>query len=257
MTLPPVLFVIQWWMRPRKPPRLLAVAPFSRSRSAGSDYDVDGDLPSGPLMAKTGRLPRWSDCCLPGEPCGSTPASSRGPGRWRFSIRDSRSNQHQWWQYLFPIAAIALPAALWFARHRIGRGPLAAVLIYCGVLFPMLGFFNIYYALTRKCRTIFSTTPASRSSPWPRPESPARSNIFRRAAGAAYAAVAAWLVLLAAISFRQTFIYHDLETLYRDTIAKNPRGTIAYSNLGVLLNDRGDNRRGHRSGTRAIAAGSG
>ena len=58
--------------------------------------------------------------------------------------------------------------------------------------------------------------------------------------GAAYAAVAAWLVLLAAISFRQTFIYHDLETLYRDTIAKNPRGTIAYSNLAVLLNNRGD-----------------
>ena len=32
-------------------------------------------------------------------------------------------------------------------RGRIGRGPLAAVLIYAGVLFPMLGFFNIYYAL--------------------------------------------------------------------------------------------------------------
>ena len=49
-----------------------------------------------------------------------------------------------------------------------------------------------------------------------------------------------WLIALATISMRQTLIYHDLETLYRDTIAKNPRGTIAYSNLAVVLNNRGE-----------------
>ena len=44
----------------------------------------------------------------------------------------------------FPLAAVALPVVLWFARRRIGRGPLAAVLIFAGVLFPALGFFNVY-----------------------------------------------------------------------------------------------------------------
>src|SRR4029077_7938932 len=48
------------------------------------------------------------------------------------------------WQYLFPSAALALCAALWFARERIGRGPLAAVLVFAGVLTPALGFFDIY-----------------------------------------------------------------------------------------------------------------
>ena len=34
--------------------------------------------------------------------------------------------------------------ALWRARRRIGRGPLAAVLIFAGVLTPALGFFDVY-----------------------------------------------------------------------------------------------------------------
>ena len=51
---------------------------------------------------------------------------------------------HVWWQFLFPIAAIALVVGLYLARGRIGRGPLAAVLIYGGVLLPTLGFFNVF-----------------------------------------------------------------------------------------------------------------
>lgn len=50
-------------------------------------------------------------------------------------------------QWLFPIAAIALVVALWALRGRIGRGPLAAALIFGGVLLPTLGFFNIFWYL--------------------------------------------------------------------------------------------------------------
>src|SRR5262249_8071713 len=49
---------------------------------------------------------------------------------------------HAWWQYLYPAVAVAAPAALWLARKRLGKGPLVAVLIYTGTLFPALGFFN-------------------------------------------------------------------------------------------------------------------
>ena len=48
------------------------------------------------------------------------------------------------WQYLFPAAAVGAIIALWLARRRIGRGPLAALLIFMGVLTPALGFFNVY-----------------------------------------------------------------------------------------------------------------
>ena len=48
-------------------------------------------------------------------------------------------------QWLYPVSAVALLAVLWLLRRRIGRGPLAATLIFAGVLAPVLGFFNIYY----------------------------------------------------------------------------------------------------------------
>src|ERR1043166_1983285 len=50
----------------------------------------------------------------------------------------------QWWQYLFPLATLASLAILWALRKRIGRGPLAAALIFCGTLFPVLGFLPVY-----------------------------------------------------------------------------------------------------------------
>jgi hypothetical protein len=48
-------------------------------------------------------------------------------------------------QYLFPLAALALPGVLWLLRDRLGRGPLVAVLYYGGTLFPALGFLEIYF----------------------------------------------------------------------------------------------------------------
>ena len=48
-----------------------------------------------------------------------------------------------WWQYAFPAAAVALAIGLGvLARRR--RGPLAGFLYFCGTLFPVLGFFDVY-----------------------------------------------------------------------------------------------------------------
>ena len=42
------------------------------------------------------------------------------------------------WVYL--IAAVAVAALLWFARHRLGRGPLAGAVFFVVTLSPVLGF---------------------------------------------------------------------------------------------------------------------
>jgi protein O-mannosyl-transferase len=48
-----------------------------------------------------------------------------------------------WWQWLFPAGALLLAAGLvWFARRN--RGPLTALLLFAGMLFPALGFLNVY-----------------------------------------------------------------------------------------------------------------
>ncbi|HOW19171.1 MAG TPA: O-GlcNAc transferase, partial [Phycisphaerae bacterium] len=49
-----------------------------------------------------------------------------------------------WWQYLYPIAAVAAIGLLWGLRRRIGRGPLVAVLFFAITLAPALGFFDVY-----------------------------------------------------------------------------------------------------------------
>ncbi len=49
-----------------------------------------------------------------------------------------------WWQWMFPLATVALLSALWHLRRR-WRGPLAACLLFVGTLFPVLGFLNVYW----------------------------------------------------------------------------------------------------------------
>ena len=47
------------------------------------------------------------------------------------------------------------------------------------------------------------------------------------------------LFVLAGMTFSQSLTYRNLETLYHDTIAKNPEGWTAYSNLGVYVESQG------------------
>ena len=90
------------------------------------------------------------------------------------------------------------------------------VLIYCGVMFPMLGFFNIYYALYAQVSDHFQYHASVAILAL------AAAGVLAAAIGDTFrpirhdarryaAAVGIWLLVLAAISFRQTFIYHDLD----------------------------------------------
>ncbi len=44
------------------------------------------------------------------------------------------------WQWLYPVTAFALPAAVWALRRRIGRGPFTALAFYGITISPVLGF---------------------------------------------------------------------------------------------------------------------
>jgi tetratricopeptide (TPR) repeat protein len=139
------------------------------------------------------------------------------------------------WQYLFPLAVLALLGILWSLR-RWSRAPLAGGLVYILLLLPSLGFINIYFFLYSfvadhwqylACLGIIT---------------PCASGIvllvgqFKR--------WQAWLepgtmLLLGGILFlltwRQSRMYTDNETLYRATIARNPACWMAQVNLGSIL----------------------
>jgi tetratricopeptide (TPR) repeat protein len=145
-----------------------------------------------------------------------------------------------WWQYLFPVAAMAVIFTLWLLRQRLGKGPLVAVLFFAGTLFPALGFFDVYpmrfsfvadhfqYLASIGLISLFS---ASISIFYIRLGSSSRNLGFVACFGA--------LLALGLGVWKQGSIYRDAEMLYRDTIAKNPNAWMAHNNLGVLLEQDG------------------
>lgn len=152
----------------------------------------------------------------------------------------------QWWQIAQPVAAVAVIIALWLLRRRIGKGPLAAVLIFAGTLMPALGFIDVYpmrysfvadhfqYLASVSMIVLLAAIVATVARRFA--DGSHRMIILNAARAGQIALVCA----LAMLVYRQSHAYHDVETLWRDTIAKNPNCFMARSNLAVLLMDRGE-----------------
>jgi tetratricopeptide (TPR) repeat protein len=136
-----------------------------------------------------------------------------------------------WWQWLFPLAAAGVMAGLWRARERMGKGPLAAVLFFAGTLGPALGFVNVYPMQYSFVADHFQYLASA-------------GLITLFAAGLARiprAIPATLVVLLGVLTWQQAGIYRNLETLWRDTLARNPDCWMAHNNLGMLLSNQGRN----------------
>jgi protein O-mannosyl-transferase len=154
--------------------------------------------------------------------------------RWEVSARDPS-------QYLYPLGLLAALAVGWTARSR-SRAPLAALLLFVCLLFPALGFFDVYpfrYSFVADHFQYLASLPivalvaAGLTRLVER-----RLPTAWRAAGAAALLVATGAPL-GARTFVQSRSYADAETLYRATLSENPGSWFARNNLGRLLADRG------------------
>jgi tetratricopeptide (TPR) repeat protein len=138
----------------------------------------------------------------------------------------------EWWQYLYPLgAAAALAALCLLARKR--RGPLAGALIFGGALFPALGFFSAYPFVYSYVADHFQYV-ASLGIIVPVVSGLAslvRPGTRRLAAVGACAVLAA----LGALTWQQCGMYRDIETLFQETLKRNPECWAAHYNLGVLI----------------------
>jgi protein O-mannosyl-transferase len=138
------------------------------------------------------------------------------------------------WQYLFPLAAAGLIAALAMAR---ARGALAAVLVFGGSLFPVMGFLNVYpfrYSFVADHFQYLASLGifALAAGAW---------ETWARRPGASAAALLPipLACLLGGLTWNQSGMYRDAETLYSATIDRNPDCWMAYNNLGALMMGRG------------------
>ena len=240
-TLPAALLLLHWWRRGRPA--------FRR--------DVVPLLPFFALGIASGLFTAWVERHLVGAEGGAfaslTPADRvliAGRAAWfylgklawpanlvfiypRWSV--SRS---AFWQYLHPAAALAALAVLWALRKRL-PGALVGTLFFLGTLFPALGFFDVYPFLFSFVADHFQYLASL-------------GIIALFAAGAAtllpgafspklrQALCVALLAVLAALTWKQSHLYADRETLYRATLRGNPECWMAWNNLSGVLLEQGD-----------------
>jgi tetratricopeptide (TPR) repeat protein len=139
------------------------------------------------------------------------------------------------WHYLFPLAVLGLLGILWSLR-RWSRGPLAGVLVYIFLLLPSLGFLNIYFFLYSfvadhwqylACLGIITPCAsgivllAGRLRHWEGWLEPAITLLLGG--------------VLFVLTWQQSRMYANIETLYRTTIRRNPGCWMAQLNLGNIL----------------------
>lgn len=157
------------------------------------------------------------------------------------------------WNYLYPFLSLVPVIVLWRLRRVIGRGPLVAVLIFGGTLLPALGFIDFYFMLYSFVADRFqylasvplialAVAAATVTLNWIAAFSPTRrlhpsAVSVVRPLHAACAVVV--LTVFAVLTWRQAGVYRNKETLWTDTISKNPKAWVAYHNLGVCLESQG------------------
>ncbi len=143
-------------------------------------------------------------------------------------------------QMLFPALAVGFLGMLWLQRRFLGRGPLVAALIFGGTLFPALGFFDVYPMRFSFVADHFQYLASVAGITFL-----VGIGLVALRRFPSWEARRVWIAgslvgLLSVITFVQARAYRDLETLWRDTVAKNPQGFLAQYNLAHLLFERGD-----------------
>lgn len=134
---------------------------------------------------------------------------------------------HNLQQWTYPLAAALAVGALLLLRKRIGRGPLVAVLFYCGTIFPALGFFNVYPMRYSFVADHFAY-PATVGLLCLIVGSLAASRIPRTSL-----VPLAGIIVLACVGLTHAHAYafENAVTLWQDTLARNPDSWIAATNL--------------------------
>lgn len=139
------------------------------------------------------------------------------------------------------VAGLALAGGVlwWFRQRPWARATALAAGCYLLLLFPVMGFFNIYfmrfsfvadhfqYLASMAALGLVSAALSAASDRWP-----SRADMI---VGIRTAVLMAWCGL----AWKQCHLYRDEWTLWRGTIALNPSAAIAHGNLGHMLLEEG------------------
>ena len=200
------------------------------------------------------------------------------PHNLMFVYRWENPNPHHWIVYLASLFVVLCLALFWFYRKRWGRPFLFGVGYFVVTLFPVLGFFKIYFQkysfvadhwqypsiiglialivggaayLVQRLVCHLNPNPApdlSHSRPAKEKKAKAKTPWKIKALTAIIALAALSAVgWLGRSTWRQCGIYKNEETLWRDEISKNQRCWLAQHNLASLLLQQWDREESFKS----------
>ena len=144
-------------------------------------------------------------------------------------------------------AAVALVAALWLLRRRIGRGPLAGLLFFTVTLSPVLGFVDFNFMLFsfvadryQYLASIGITTVVVAVAAWG--VAALRRTGIVRGRVLNVALIILVLAVLGTLSWQHASLYRDGSRFFAHVISYNPTARDAHLNLGseLLSRDRLD-----------------
>jgi tetratricopeptide (TPR) repeat protein len=236
-TLPAALLVIFWWER----------------GSLSWRRDVGPLIPFFTIAAITGAFTSWVERSLIGargsqfdfSPIDRLLIAGRAfffylfhllwPANLIFIYPRWKVDAALWWQYLYPVAAVASILIAWRFRGRT-RAPLAALLYFGITLGPALGFVNVYpfrfsfvadhfqylagLGIIALIAAMIDRLVCRLTAP---------SLTMRRVAVALSLGL-----ILAVLTWNQSKLYADPRVLYEETLRRNPSAWLAHLNLGFL-----------------------
>ncbi len=160
------------------------------------------------------------------------------PAKLTFSYPRWTINPGALGQYAWLVGIVGAAFGLW--RWRVSkRGVVTAVVFFAAALAPTLGFVSLYtfrysfvadhyqYVASIGLIALFA---AGITKAWRTPVAEY---------GMKFALPFAILAALGTLTWRQGHAYKDLETLWRDTLSKNPSSFLAHGGLGAVLASEG------------------
>jgi Flp pilus assembly protein TadD len=235
-TLPGALLVVFWWQRGRLAWRrdVLPVLPFFALGAAGGLFTAWVERKVIGAEGADFAFTLVERGLIAGRALGFYSGKLLWPADLIFIYPRWTVSQTAWWQYLYPAGALLGLGLLWRLRHW-SRGPLAGALFFAGTLLPVLGFFNVYPFIFSFLADHFQYL-ASLGVIVPAAAGVERIVRWRGWSGPVAVGLG-WglLVILGILTWRQSRMYRDAETLYRMTLVENPECRMAHDQLGQVL----------------------
>lgn len=226
--LPVVLGLLTWWRQGRVTVRdVLRLGPFLALSALAAGWTIweqkfnSGAL--GPEWAQT-----WPErLVIAGRACGFYLGKLLWPAPLIFIYPRWEGGALSGWAWMYPlVVAVALGWLGWRAWAGRDRGLFMAAAYFVALLFPVLGFFSVYFFRYSFVGDHFQYLASMG------PLALLAAGTHRVLAGRVAAAMSALLLLaLGGATFRHARHFTSPEALWSDTVAKNPAAAMAWLNL--------------------------